>query len=105
MINFEEFKKMDLRVATVSKAEKVDGSDKLLKLKLDLGGEERQLVSGIAKFYQPEELEGKQIVIIANLESRIIFGLESQGMLLAAGEDIPALLTTDKSVPAGTKIN
>jgi methionine--tRNA ligase beta chain len=105
MITFEEFKKMDLRVAKVTKAEKVEGSKNLLKLKIDLGQKERQIVAGIAKFYQAESLVGKEIVIIANLEPKVLFGLESQGMLLAAdvkGE--PILLIPDKEVPPGSKV-
>lgn len=105
MIQFEDFKKLDLRVAKILQAENVEGSDKLLKLQVDLGDEKRQLVSGIAKFYQPEDLVGKQIIIIANLEPRIIFGLESQGMLLAAGDSQAILLTLDQEVPPGTRIN
>ena len=104
-INFEEFKKLDLRVARVIEAEKVKGSEKLLKLQIDLGEQKRQIVAGIAQFYQPEDLIGKEIVVIANLEPKILFGLESKGMLLAADVDgRPVLLIPEKEVPAGTKI-
>lgn len=105
MITFDDFKKLDLRVAKILQAEKVDGSDKLLKLQVDLGDEKRQLVSGIARFYQPEDLIGKQIIIIANLEPRIIFGMESQGMLLAAGDNEAILLQPDKEVAPGTMVH
>lgn len=105
MITFEDFKKLDLRVVKILKAENIEGSDKLLKLQIDLGEEKRQLVSGIAKFYQPEDLIGKQIIIIVNLEPRMIFGFESQGMLLAAGDSEAVLLRPDKEVAPGTKIN
>jgi len=104
-INFEEFQKIDLRVGKIIEAEKIEGTDKLLKLKVDLGGEKRQLVAGIAKFYQPEDLIGKEIIVVANLEPKILRGIESQGMLLAADvEGKPVLLKPDKEVPPGTKI-
>ena len=104
-INFEEFQKIDLRIGKIIEAEKIEGADKLLKLKVDLGEEKRQLVAGIAKFYQPEDLIGKEIVVVANLEPKILRGVESQGMLLAADvEGKPVLLKPDQEVPPGTKI-
>ena len=104
-INFEEFQKIELKVAKVIQAERIEESEKLLKLQIDLGGEKRQIVAGVAKFYQPEDLEGKEIVVVANLEPRMIFGLESQGMLLAADVNgKPVLLKPDEEVPPGTKI-
>ncbi len=106
MINFEEFQKIDLRVAKIIRAEKVEESEKLLKLEIDLGKEKRQLVAGIAMFYQPEDLIGKEIVVVANLEPKVLFGLESKGMLLAADDKgKPVLLKPDKEVPSGTKIH
>ena len=105
-INFEEFQKIDLRVGKIIEAEKIEGTDKLLKLKVDLGEEERQLVAGIAKFYQPEDLIGKEIVVVANLEPKTLRGVESQGMLLAADvEGKPVLLKPDEEVPPGTKVH
>jgi len=104
-INFEEFKKIHLRIVKIVSAEKVKGSEKLLKLEVDLGDEERQIIAGIGKFYQPEELIGREIVVIINLEPRTLMGLESQGMLLAANnEGEPVLLGPDKEVPVGTEI-
>ena len=104
-INFEEFKKIHLRIAKIVSAEKIEESEKLLKLEIDLGNEERQIIAGIGKFYQPEELIGREIVVIINLEPRTLMGLESQGMLLAANnEGEPVLLKPDKEVPAGTEI-
>ena len=104
-INFEEFQKIDLRVGKIIEAERIEGADKLLKLKVDLGEEKRQLVAGIAKFYQSEDLIGKEIVVVANLEPKILRGIESQGMLLAADvEGKPVLLKPDQEVPPGTKI-
>jgi methionine--tRNA ligase beta chain len=104
-IKFDDFQKIDLRVGKVSDAKKVEGSEKLLKLIVDLGNEERQLVAGIAKYYRPEDLIGKEIVVVANLEPKNLMGIESQGMLLAAdvnGE--PVILIPEKEVPPGTKI-
>jgi methionine--tRNA ligase beta chain len=104
-IRFEDFQKIDLRVGKVLEAEKVEGSEKLLKLIVDLGSEKRQLVAGIAKYYNPEDLIGKEIVVVANLEPKKLMGIESQGMLLAAdvnGE--PVILIPEKEVPPGTKI-
>ena len=106
MINFDEFKKVDLRVAKIISAEAVEGSEKLLKLQVDLGEEKRQIVAGIAKQYKPEELIGREIVVVANLEPRVLFGLESQGMLLAAGgSDGPVLLRPDRDVLPGARVS
>jgi len=106
MINFDEFKKVDLRVAKIISAEVVEGSEKLLKLQVDLGEEKRQIIAGIAKQYKPEELIGREIAVVANLEPRVLFGLESQGMLLAAaGESCPVLLRPDQEVPAGARVS
>ena len=105
MISFEEFQKIDLRVGKIVEAEKVEGADKLLKLKVDLGTEKRQLVAGIAKFYQPKDLIGREIVVVVNLEPKTLRRIESQGMLLAADiEGKPVLLKPDEEVPPGTKI-
>ena len=105
MINFEDFQKIDLRVAKVITAEKVEGSEKLIKLQIDLSNEKRQIVAGIAQFYKSEDLIGKEIVIAANLEPRTLMGVESQGMLLAADDKgRPVLLMPGKEVPPGTKI-
>jgi methionine--tRNA ligase beta chain len=106
-MTIDEFKNADLRVGEITAAERVEGSEKLLKLKVDLGEEEaRQILSGIAKHYSPEDLIGKKVVIIANLEPRMLMGHESRGMLLAAhGEDeAPVLLLPDANVPPGAKI-
>jgi len=105
-MTIDEFKNADLRVGKVLAAERVEGSEKLLKLQIDLG-EPRQIVSGIAKKYAPEDLIGKNVVIIANLDPRTMMGHESQGMLLAAhGDDgAPVLLLPDGDVPPGAKIS
>ncbi len=104
MVSYEDFSKTELRVARVLEAVAVEGSNKLLKLQVDLGSEKRQIVAGIAKFYKPEELVGKNIIIVANMDYKKIAGLESQGMLLAAGEKEVVLLTTEKSVAPGTRV-
>ncbi len=105
-VGIEDFLKLDIRVAKVLNAERVEGSEKLLKLTVSLGDEERTIVAGIAKYYTPEELVGKKIVIIANLKPRKIFGITSQGMLLAAsdGENL-AVLVPDRDVKEGAKIS
>jgi methionyl-tRNA synthetase len=105
MISFEDFQKIELKVAKIIEAEKIEKSEKLLKLIVDLGNEKRQLVAGIAKYYKPEDLIGKEIVVVANLEPKKLMGIESQGMLLAANVDgEPVILIPEKEVPPGTKV-
>ena len=105
MIKFEDFQKLDLRVGKIVEAEKVEGSEKLIKLKEDIGGEERQLVAGIGKNYSPEDLIEKEIIVVANLEPKVLFGIESQGMLLAAEDgDTVSLLMPDKEVKPGSRV-
>jgi methionyl-tRNA synthetase len=105
-IAYEDFQKLDLRVAVVTEAEKVPKADKLLRLKVDLGGGEvRQVVAGIADAYAPEAIVGRRVIFLANLAPRKIKGIESQGMILAAGEDkVLALSAIDREVPPGTKV-
>ena len=104
MITYDEFKKVELKVGEVKEASRVEGSEKLLKLAVEIGEPTpRQIIAGIGKVYEPESLVGKQIVIVANLEPRLIMGLESQGMVLAAdGTDGPIVLCPEKLVLAGT---
>lgn len=105
MISFEDFKKLELKVARIIKAEKHADSEKLLKLEVDMGSEKRQIIAGIGKAYKPEDLIGKEIVLVANLEPKTIFGFESQGMLLAANDNgKPILLKPEKDVPPGTQV-
>ncbi len=105
MINFEDFKKLDLRIGTIKKAEEIEDSNKLIKLKVDTGTDVRQLVAGIKKKYSAEDLLERQVVILANLEPKEIFGIESQGMVLAANNgDKIALLSPDKEVENGTEV-
>jgi len=105
MVSFDDFEKLDLRIGKILSVDKVEGADKLLKLEVDTG-EKRTLVAGIAEYYKPEELIGKQIVVLVNLEPRKIKGIESQGMLLAAeeGKDV-VLVSTDKEIKAGAKVD
>jgi len=84
IINFEDFDKIDLRVGTIIAAEKVQKADKLLQLTVDLGNEQRTIVSGIAQHYAPEEIIGQQVVVVANLAPRKLKGITSQGMILMA---------------------
>lgn len=105
MINIDDFEKVELKVGTILEAEAVEGSEKLIKLQVDLGEENpRQILSGIRKWYKPESLIGKQVLIVANLEPRMMMGLESQGMICAVGEDKPILLKPFKKVPNGAKV-
>jgi len=102
MITFDDFKRLDIRIGRVISAERVEGTDKLLKLEIDLGTEKRQLVAGIAEFFQSEQLIGKELPVLANLEPRKIRGIESEGMILAVDiEGRPILLGPAEEVPPG----
>jgi methionyl-tRNA synthetase len=104
-ITYDEFKKMDLRAAKVLTAERVPGTNKLLKLQIDLGSEQRQIIAGVADSYSPEELVGKEFIVIANLQPAVIRGIESQGMLLAAEIEGKAIIPFfDLEIPPGTKV-
>lgn len=110
MIKYDDFAKLDLRVGTIKSAEDIEGADKLLKLTVDLGKElgSRIILAGIKKYYPKEKLKEKQIIVIANLEPRKMKGLESQGMLLAAGSpesDTCILVSPDTKAENGMKIN
>ncbi len=104
MINFDDFKKLEIKIGTVVSAEKIEGADKLLKLMFDFGGPEPvQILSGIAQFYDPSVLVGKQVPVIVNLEPRTLKGYVSNGMMLAVVvDDKPILLHPDKDVPSGS---
>jgi len=103
-ITFEDFAKLDIRIGTIVEAEAVEGADKILKLVVDLGDEKRTIAAGIAEFYTPEELIGKQVSVLTNLEPRTFRGVESQGMILAADDGKPVLLHPDKVITNGTKL-
>ena len=105
LISFKEFQKLKLKVASIVQADRVEGADRLLKLKVSLGSEERQLVAGVAEHYDPDALVGRQIVVLTNLEPATIRGVESQGMLLAASSsDGLALLQPDHGLPDGSEV-
>ena len=125
MINIEDFKKVDIVVGKILSAEKIEGSDKLLKLSVDFGTETvnlppeegsetpkteqkpviRQIIAGIAQYYAPEALVGKECPFAYNLAPRMLKGLESQGMILCpSGENGPVLLQPDKEIPPGSII-
>lgn len=105
MISYDDFKKLDARIATITNAEPIHGSEKLVRLEVDMGTEKRQICAGIIKQYPPEKLIGQQVVIIANLEPRKLMGLESNGMLLAADSpEGPIILTPEKKAPNGAII-
>jgi len=106
LITIDDFCKVKLVVAEVIEAERVENSEKLLKMQLNVGNETKQVVSGIAKFYSPEDMIGKKVVFVANLKSAVLCGVESQGMILAAtkGKKL-SLLTIDGDLPAGSKIS
>ena len=106
-ITIDDFSKIDLRVGEVKSAEKVKGADKLLHLKVDIGEPEpRTIVAGIALAYQPEQLIGRKVVIVANLEPRKLRGLISQGMIVAASLEggMPVLAAFLESVPVGARL-
>lgn len=103
VVTFEEFQKLDIRTGKVLSAETVPKSTKLLKLMVDIGSEKRQIVAGMQQFYKPEEMVGKDVVVVTNLAPAKIFGVESNGMILAAG-DAASLLVPLKPVEPGTKI-
>ncbi|HPC40194.1 MAG TPA: methionine--tRNA ligase [Spirochaetota bacterium] len=107
LVDISEFAKIDIRVAKILTAAKVEGSDKLLELRIDSGLDERTIVAGIAKWYGPETLPGKKILLVANLKPATIFKRTSNGMLLAAkapGDDRPVLIEIDDAIPAGAKL-
>ena len=105
MISIDDFRNVELKIATVKSAELHPNADKLMVLQIDLGAEQRQICAGIRNHYTPEELVGKQVVVVANLETAKLRGLESQGMLLAVSDEGRVIiLTPEKSVLAGAKV-
>jgi len=102
-ISFDEFQDLDVRVGEIEVAEPIEGADDLARLEVDIGVERRQIVAGIKGLHDLDSLPGTRVVILANLEPAELFGVESNGMLLAAGEDADLLTTLGDSVP-GTKV-
>jgi len=105
IISIKDFKRLDIRIGTIKQCEPVTGSDKLLKIQMDMGDHIRQIISGIAEYYSPEKLVGLKIAVLCNLKPARIFGNDSNGMLLAAefGSDL-ALLTVDRGISNGAKV-
>ena len=106
IISFSDFQNIKLKTAKIVRAEKVDGADKLLKLQIEVGNEKRQIISGIAQHYSTEELIGRMIIVVANLKPVTIFGIKSEGMLLAAkkGKNLTLLTIDSEKVASGMKI-
>ncbi|MBM3896246.1 MAG: tRNA-binding protein [Thaumarchaeota archaeon] len=104
-ITYDDFAKLDIRIAKIISVEKIPGKTKIVKGVIDIGSEKRDLIIGGAEFYQPEDLIGKTVVAIVNLETKKIAGIESNAMLLAAdANDKPFWLTVTDDIPLGTKI-
>jgi len=104
-ISYDDFTKLDLRVAKILKVEKIPGKTKIVKGEIDLGDETRNVIIGGAEFYEPDDLIGKTVIVVANLEPKKMAGVESNAMLLAADiNNKPFWLTVDSEVPSGTKI-
>jgi len=110
-ITYDDFSKLDLRVATIVEAELHPNADKLLKLQVDLGSEKRQICAGIRGYYEPDALVGRQVVVVANLAPRTIRGEQSNGMLLAAADESDdelrklMLLGPDATAPNGASVS
>jgi len=105
IVSFDEFSKMDLRIGKITKAEPVAGSRNLIKMLIDVGGETRQAVAGIAQYYSAKEIEGKEVAVIVNLQPKRMFGIESNVMMLAAeDEKTVSILLPDRPVKVGSKI-
>lgn len=113
IVKFEEWQKLDLRVGEILEVEEVEGADRLYKLKISLGDEERTLVAGLKEFYDKEELKNKKVIVFTNLQPRKIKGIESKGMLLASVEvddeegkpKKVALLQPDKNISLGSRVS
>lgn len=105
MATIEDFGKLDIRIGKVLDAVHIEDSEKLLKLTVDIGGEEKTILAGIAKHYDPTDLMGKQVVVVANLEPKKMMGEVSEGMILAAGEPSKiVLLQPENEIETGTKV-
>lgn len=105
MISIDDFLKIELKVGTVLEAESIEESEKLIKLKVDLGeGKPRQILAGLKPYFKPEYFIGKQFIFVANLEPRVMMGLESQGMILCADSKKPIPLKPSSKVAPGSKI-
>lgn len=106
MVSFQEFKKIELKTAKVTEVQEVPEKDRLYKLAIDLGGEQRTIVAGLREFYSAEELKGKTLIVVANLEPAVIAGIKSEAMLLAVKdkEGKYTLITPEKETDAGVRV-
>jgi len=108
MISFADFQRMDIRIGKILEAERVQGADKLMRMQVDFGTEKRQIVAGIAEFYQPDELVDRECPFLFNLEPKKFRGVESQGMIMAVdvdgGRSDCVLLHPNKEVKPGAKV-
>jgi methionyl-tRNA synthetase len=105
LIEYTDFARVHLRTARILEASRIEKADKLLRLKIKMGSEERQIVAGIAQHYKPEELPGRLVIVVANLKPAMLRGIESQGMLLAAShEGTLKLVTVDGDMPDGAVV-
>lgn len=104
MLKFDDFIRLEMRIGTVVEAERVPGTDKLIKVVVDMGSEKRQVVAGFGHIHSPEDLTGKQIPIAVNIEKAIIRGVESNGVFIALDDEHATLLVPQDKVPNGTKL-
>jgi len=102
-ISFDDFQELDIRIGRIEEAEGIEGADDLLKLRVDLGAETRTIVAGLKQLHDVDDLPGTKVVVLANMEKAELFGVESNGMVLAAGEEAD-LLTTYEDAGPGTKV-
>jgi len=106
MVSFKQFQELDLRVGKVLAVDAVPGADKLYKLSVDVGEKKIDLVAGLKPYYKPEEMKGKKIIVVVNLDPVILKGVKSEGMLLATQDGpVVSLITIDKDVKPGSKIS
>jgi methionyl-tRNA synthetase len=106
MVSYNQFKDMEIRTGKVLQVEEIEGADKLYLITVDIGIETRKIVAGIKPWYSIQELTGKHVIILANLEPRVIRGIESKGMLLATlADNNLSVLTTDREVPPGSIVS
>ncbi|MFN4336652.1 MAG: tRNA-binding protein [Candidatus Nitrosocaldus sp.] len=104
-ISYDEFKRLDIRVGIVVKAESIEGKSRIMKAIVDIGNERRELIVGGVEYYKPEDMVGRKVIVLANLEPKKIAGIRSHGMLLAADVDgKPYWLTVDGDAPVGSKV-
>jgi len=104
-ITYEDFKRLDIRVGVVKRVERIKGADRLLKLNVDMGDEVRTIVAGIGECYQPDDLIGREVIVIANMRPTKFFGVVSEGMLLAVDDDgTPIIISPERRAGAGKRV-